>query len=83
MRETTIEGPKAFAPTLCVAQVAHVTDGENTRDQITRGKKVKTRMIKLGSVHSILLNGNPKECWSHTCDACVITTWRFRIASPQ
>ena len=41
MRATKIEGPKAFAPTLCVAQVAHVTDGENTRDQITRGRRSK------------------------------------------
>ena len=36
-------------------------------------------MIKLGSVHSILLNGNLKERWSHTCDACVITTWRLGL----
>ena len=39
MRATTIEGPKAFALTLCVAQVAHVTDGEKTRDQIKGGRR--------------------------------------------
>ena len=24
-----------------------------------------------------ILGGSPNECWLHTCDACVITTWRL------
>ena len=23
----------------------------------------------------IIISGSPNECWVHTCDACVITTW--------
>ena len=24
-----------------------------------------------------ILGGSPNECWLHTCDACVITTWHM------
>ena len=29
-----------------------------------------------------ILSGRPNECWLHTCDACVITTWRLRLQAP-
>ena len=49
---------------------------------------VKTRVIRLWVVEGpnwsncvlcipYILSGSPNECWLHTCDACVITTWRW------
>ena len=29
-----------------------------------------------------ILSGSPNECWLHTCDACVITTWRLGLWAP-
>ena len=36
MQATPIRGPNAFATTLHTLHKFHVTDGQNTRDQITR-----------------------------------------------
>ena len=41
MWATTIEGQNAFAPTLCFAQVRHVTGGQNTRDQFMSDRRAK------------------------------------------
>ena len=51
MREKTTKGPNAFAATLCFAYVS-LKDGQNTRDQITRGRVPRMRVINF-SVHSI------------------------------
>ena len=79
MRETTIEGQNAFAPTLCFV----VLCGSFT------SRMVKTRVIRLrvfegqnarDPFHSFF-SGSPNESWLHTCNACVITreggTWVF------
>ena len=29
-----------------------------------------------------ILSGRPNESWLHTCDACVITTWRLGLLAP-
>ena len=29
-----------------------------------------------------ILSGSPNQCWLHTCDACVITTWRLVLQAP-
>ena len=29
-----------------------------------------------------ILSGSPNECWLHTCDACVTTTWRLALQAP-
>ena len=44
-----LEGQNTFAPTLS----CYVTDGQNMCDQITSGRKVQMRVIKLHYVHSI------------------------------
>ena len=36
-------------------------------------------VIKVCSVHSIHFSESPNKCWLHTCDACVITTWRLGL----
>ena len=38
----------------CPLHKFYVTDGQNMRDQITSGRKVQTRVIKLHYVHAIL-----------------------------
>ena len=55
----------------------HVSDGQN-----------KTRVIRLRGVEgrgardqiAFFLVRSLNECWVHTCDACVMTTWRYMIA---
>ena len=51
---------------------------------------VRTRVIRLRGVQGrnfvfgipFILSESPNECWVHTCDACVITTWRLGLPAP-
>ena len=54
---------------------------------------VKTHVIRLWVVEGpnwsncvpcipYILSGSPNECWLHTCDGCVITTWRLGWRAP-
>ena len=52
----------------------HVTDGQNTRDQITKCSRSNCVLCI-----PLILSGSPNECWVRTCDACVITTWRLGL----
>ena len=74
MRATTIEGENAFA-----LRKFHMTDGQNTRDQITSDRRSKRAWSKCVLRISYILIGSPNECCLHTCDACVITTWRLGL----
>ena len=38
--------------------------------------------LQVRSLHPWILSGNSSECWLHTCDACVITTWRSGFLAP-
>ena len=40
---------------------------------------VKACIIKVHSMHSIDSQRSPNECWLHTRDTCVITTWRLGL----
>ena len=73
MRATTIEGQNAFLQR-CALRTFFVTDGQNTRDQITSNRRSKCARSKCVLRIPYILSGIPKECWLHTCDACVITT---------
>ena len=57
---------------------------------------VKTHVIRLRGVEGwntrnqiaffclpFILSGSPNECWIHTCDACIITTWRLGLQVPR
>ena len=57
-----------------------VTDVRHTPDQITRGRRSKRAWSDCVLCIPFILSGSPNKCWLHTCDACVITTWRFWIA---
>ena len=61
-------------------QKFHVTDGQNTRDQIRvmrfrviKGPKARDQ-IAFCAFHSFLVEVQT-NAGLHTCDACVITTW--------
>ena len=58
-----------------------MTDDQNTCDEITsdrRSKHEKKCFLRIPFV----LSGIPNECWLHTCDACVIRTWRLGLRVP-
>ena len=52
----------------------HVTDGQNTRDQIKRVKSHVRDHIAFGIFHSFLVEVQ-KDCWLHT-------TWRLELLDP-
>ena len=56
----------------------HVTDSQNTRDQITRDRRSKRVWLKC----VLCINTCPNECWLHTYDPCAITTWRLGLRAP-
>ena len=56
-----------------------VTYGQNTRDQITMGRTAKRASPNCVLCIPFILSGSPNNCWLHTCDACVITTWRIGL----
>ena len=75
----TIKVQNAFALTfdvLCVSFTLQMvktcviklqgTEGPNARDQIA-----------FNAFHSFFNSGSPNKCWLHTCEACVIRTWRL------
>ena len=64
---------------LCVSFMWH---GQNTRHQITRGRRAKRALSNCVVYIKFILSGSPNECWLYTCDACVITTWRLGLRPP-
>ena len=59
----------------------HVTDSQNMHDQTTRQVIEDPNMhdqIVFCAFHSFF-SGSPNECWLHTYDECVITTWRLGL----
>ena len=60
----------------------HVTESQNTRDQITSDSRSKRAWSKCVLCIPFILSGSPKECWLHTCDACVTVTKRFGLRAP-
>ena len=79
MRGTTIGGPNAFLLQHCASRKFHVSNGQN-----------KTRVIRLRGVEgrnardqfAFLVVRSLNEYWLHTCDACVMTTWRLGLRAP-
>ena len=57
-------------------------DGQSMCDQISsdQGANVSDQ-IAFCAFHSFLV-GSPNERWLHTCDACVLTTWRLEMWAP-
>ena len=63
VRATTIEGQYAFALSLCALRKFHVTDSQNTRDQIASDRKSKRTWSNCLLCIPFNLSGSPKECW--------------------
>ena len=63
----------------CALRKFHVTDGQNTRDQITSDRMSNRAWSNCVTYMPFILSGSPNECCLHTCDACVITTWRLGL----
>ena len=60
----------------------HMTDNQNTRDQITSDRKSNSMWSNCILCIPFILSGSLNECWLHTSDASVITTWRFGLWAP-
>ena len=59
-----------------------VTDGQNTCDHITRCRRSKPAWSNCILCIPFILNGSPNKCCPHTCNACIITTWRLGLRAP-
>ena len=73
---------KRFCSSAVLLCKFHVTDGQNTRDQITSHRRSKCARSKCILCIPYILSGIPKECWLHTCDECVIKTWKLGLWAP-
>ena len=73
---------KRFLLQRCAFSKFHLTDAQNTRDQITSERRSKCAWSKCVLCIPFILSGSPNECGLHTCDACVITTWRLGLRAP-
>ena len=66
----------------CALRKFHVTDGQNTRDQTTRGRRSKRSWSICVLCIPFILSKSSNESWLHTCDTCVMTTWRLGLRAP-
>ena len=60
----------------------HLTDDQNTHDQIMQGRKSKHAQSNCVLCIPFILSGSPNECCLHRCDVCIITTWRLGLWAP-
>ena len=74
---------KALLLQRCALRKFHVTDGHNTRDQITSDRKSKRAWSKCVLYIQYIFSGRLNEYWLHTCDACVIATWKWAQGVPR
>ena len=66
----------------CALCKFHATDSQNTRDQIASGRSSKCVWSNCVLCIPYILSGSPNKCGLHTCDGCVITTWRLGWRAP-
>ena len=78
MWATTIEGQNHCA----LRTKFHVSDSQNTRNHITSDRRSKRAWSYCVLCIPFILSGSPNQCWLHTCDACLITTWRLGLRAP-
>ena len=73
---------QTFLLQCCALRRFHVADGQSMRDQITRGRRSKWARSNCILCIPFILSGSPNQCWLHTCDTCVMTTWRLGLRAP-
>ena len=71
----------------CALRKFHVTDGQkgawsNLRDQITSNRRLQRESSNCVLCIPYILTGSPNRCWLHTCNACIITTWKLGLQVP-
>ena len=66
----------------CALCKFHITNGQNTRDQIIRDRRSKHVWSNCMPCIPFIVSGSPNEFWLHTRDACAITTWRLGLHAP-
>ena len=52
------------------------------RDQITSDRQPKHAWSKYVQCIPYIFSGRPNDCWLHTCDTGVTTTWRLGFQAP-
>ena len=65
----------------CASHKFHLIDVPNTRDQILSDQR-RSRCERSNCflwIPFILISGSSNECRLHTCDACIIITWRWKL----
>ena len=61
----------------------YVTDSQNRRDQITRDRRSRPLWSNCVLCIPFILSGISNECWLHTCDVCVMITWRLGLRATR
>ena len=72
---------KTLLPQRCASHKFHLIDVPKTRDQILSDQR-RSRCEWSNCflwIPFILISGSPNECRLHTCDACIIITWRWKL----
>ena len=60
----------------------HETDSQNACDHIARDRRSRRTWSNCVLCIPFILSGSPNRCRRNTCDACVITTWRWGWRAP-
>jgi len=63
----------------CALRKLHVKDGQNRRDQIARGRRLRPLWSNCVLCIPFILSGIPNECWLPTCNVFVTMTWRLGL----
>ena len=78
VRATTMEDENAFTRMLCFAQDRCSKHAWSDFKWPERRSRCEWSNCFLW-IPFILISGSPNECRLHTCDACIIITWRWKL----
>ena len=67
----------------CALHKLYVTDSQNRRDQIIRDRRSRPLWSNCVLCIPFILSGISNECWLHTCDVCVMITWRLGLRATR
>ena len=70
---------------LCIAGRAGEREGKRKRGDVPRALSVFSILLGYpagAAAEERVLSGSLNECWPHTYDACVKTTWRLGLGVP-
>ena len=73
----------SVAPMLCFAYLSINRMVKTRMDQIMQSRRWKRMWSNCILCIPSFLSGSPNECWLHTCDACIITTWRLGLLATR